>query len=64
MAVNMKINCIGDIDTLMMLKFYKVPENWLSDKIPQGCENIMEMISRRHLRDIFCISDEDDFDDE
>jgi hypothetical protein len=65
-AVKKEMNCIGDIDTLMMLKFFKVPENWLCDKIPEGCDNIMEMISKRHLRDIFCVDDDfdDDFDDE
>ncbi len=30
------LNIIGDVDTLMMLGFYRVPEDWLRKQLPKG----------------------------
>lgn len=51
-AMRKNLNVIGDVDTLMMLGFYRVPEGWLREQLPRGQEGIMNLISEEELSNI------------
>lgn len=45
-AMKKPFKCIGDVDALMKLKFYRVPQSWLESEIPPGCERIMSILTQ------------------
>lgn len=46
------LKCIGDVDALIKLNFYKVTSSWLEKQIPSGFEGITSVLTEKQLKDI------------
>jgi len=42
------MKCIGDADTLMKLKMYRVTKEWLDTKIPNS-EKVLGLLDKRQI---------------
>lgn len=51
-AMKQPLKCIGDVDALMKLKFYRAPQHWLMDQIPTGCERVLSLLSEAQRKSI------------
>ena len=52
LAVKKEIKCIGDVDTLMKLRFFRVDGGWLKHQLPTGIDGLLNMLSKETLKDI------------
>ena len=52
LAVKKEIKCIGDVDTLMKLRFFRVDGGWLKQQLPTGTDGLLNMLSKETLKDI------------
>ena len=50
-AMKKPMKCIGDADTLMKLRLYKVDREWLRESVPEA-EKYMGMLNETQVKDI------------
>lgn len=51
-AVKKEIKCIGDVDTLMKLRFFRVNGGWLKEQLPTGRDGLLDMLFNETLKEI------------
>jgi hypothetical protein len=51
-ATRWPLKCIGDVDALIKLGFYRVPYSWLNKQFPNGCDQALNLLTKEQVQEI------------